>query len=522
MKLKILTFATIIATGGMIGMAQAETVLRWTSQGDALTLDPQGQNEGPTSTMNSQIYEPLVTRDAEMVLEAALAESWAPIGSDGWEFKLRKGVKFHDGADFDAEDVVFSIARAQHQNSDFQEQVKSIREVKVIDSHTVHFLTDGPNPILPNEITNVFIMDKGWSEKHNVTAPQDFEGGEENYAVRNANGTGPFILDKRLPDEETVLVKNPNWWGLATSKSNVDRVVYRPIKNAATRVAALLSGEVDFVLDPPLQDLKRIEAQDGLKVVTVNQIRTIFFGLDQGVDELRSSDVKGKNPLKDKRVREAMYRALDVEAIKRVVMEGLSFPAGIITSPGVHGYTKELDARRPFDVEASKKLLADAGYPDGFSIQLDCPNNRYNNDEKICQAAVAMLAKVGVKVKLDAIPKSQHFPKIKNRVSDFYMLGWGVPTLDSHYVFSYLAASGGSWNYTGLKDARIDELTASMEVETEIAARDAMIQEAWERLKASNVYLPLHHQVIAWGLSDKLDLPIVPNDSPQFRTAMFK
>ena len=502
------------------GAVQAENVLRWSSQGDALTLDPQGQNEGPTSTMNSQMYEPLVSRNTEMVLEPALAESWAPVGANVWEFKLRKGVKFHDGADFDAEDVAFSIRRAQHENSDFQEQVKSIIDIKTVDSHTVHFVTEGPNPILPNEITNIYMMDKGWSEKHDVVAPQDFEGGEENYAVRNTNGTGAFVLDKRLPDEETVLVRNPNWWGLGTHEHNIDKIVYRPIKNAATRVASLLSGEVDFVLDPPLQDLNRIGAQDGLKVTSVNQIRTIFFGMDQGVDELRTSDVKGKNPFKDKRVREAFYRALDIEAIKRVVMEGLSIPAGIITSPGVHGFTDELDARRPFDVAAAKGLLADAGYPDGFTVQLDCPNNRYNNDEKICQAAVGMLAKIGITVKLDAIPKSQHFPKIKNRETDFYMLGWGVPTLDSHYVFSYLFASEGSWNATGYNNPRIDSLTDSFAVETDLSKRDGQIAEAWNIVKDDIVYLPIHHQVISWGMSDKLMLPIRPNDSPQFWRAV--
>lgn len=498
---------------------QAENVLRWTSQGDALTLDPHGQNEGPTTTMGQQIYEPLVRRDANMALEGALAESWSPMGTTGWEFKLRKGVKFHDGAAFTAEDVAFSIARAQQEDSDFKEQVKSIKEVKMVDDHTVHFLTDGPNPILPNEITNVFMMDKTWAEKHNVVKPQDFEGKEETYAVRNANGTGPFILDKRLPDEHTVLKKNANWWGLSADPHNIDTIDYRPIKNAATRVAALLSGEVDFVLDAPLQDLKRIDSQDGLKVITVNQIRTIFFGLDQGVAELRSSNVKGKNPFRDARVREAMNIALDVKAIQRVVMEGLSFPAGIITSPGVHGFTKELDGRPAFSVAKAKQLLAEAGYKDGFSVQLDCPNNRYNNDEKICQAAVAMLAKIGIDVRLDAIPKSQHFPKIKNRVSDFYMLGWGVPTLDSHYVFSYLFHSKGSWNGTGYSNAMVDELTEGMQVETDLAKRDAMMAKAWKQVKDDTVYLPIHHQVIAWGMSDKLTMPIVPNDSPQFRWA---
>ena len=524
MKLKsALLSAVISASIAAIAVpSYADNVLRWTSQGDALTLDPHGQNEGPTTTMGQQMYEPLVRRDPNMALEGALAESWQPIGTTGWEFKLRKGVKFHDGANFNAEDVAFSIARAQMEDSDFKEQVKSITEVKIVDDHTVHLMTDGPNPILPNEITNVFIMDKGWAETHNVTKPQDFEGQEETYAVRNANGTGPFILETRLPDEHTVLVKNPNWWGLSANPHNIDKIDYRPIKNAATRVASLLSGEVDFVLDPPLQDLKRIEAQAGLKVVTVNQVRTIFFGLDQGVPELRSSNIKGKNPFADTRVRKAMYQALDVEAIKRVVMEELSFPAGIITSPGVHGFTDSLDERHPHDIAAAKALLAEAGYPDGFTVQLDCPNNRYNNDEKICQAAVAMLAKIGITVNLDAIPKSQHFPKIKNRVSDFYMLGWGVPTLDSHYVFSYLFHTKGSWNGTGYSNAMVDELTDAIQVETDLAKRTEMIDKAWHQVKKDVVYLPIHHQVIAWGMTDRLDMPIVPNDSPNFYWARMK
>lgn len=517
MTLKTYLKGAIIAAAlpMMIGAASAETVLRWTSQGDALTLDPMSQNEGPTTMMNRQIYESLVRRAPDLTLEPALALSWEPKGADAWEFKLRQGVKYHDGADFTAEDVKFSIERAQTESSDFKGYITSVKEVKIIDDHTVHLITDGPNPILPNQLTSIFMMDKGWAEANNVVTPQDYAANEETFAVRNTNGTGAFILETRLPDERTVLVKNPNWWGASDYPNMVDKVDYRPISNAATRVAALLSGEVDFVLDPPLQDLKRIEAQDGLKVNTVPQIRTIFFGMDQGIEELRTSDVKGKNPFADRRVRMAMNQALDVEAIRRVVMEGLSFPAGIITSPGVHGFSKELDERPPFDVAAAKQLMVDAGYPNGFSVQLDCPNDRYNNDEKICQAAVAMLAKIGVNVKLDAIPKSQHFPKIQNRTSDFYMLGWGVPTLDSHYVFEYLYKSDGSWNATGYSNEIVDQATADMLTETDLAKRDAIIQTAWEQAKADVVYLPIHHQVIAWAMSDKLDLPIIANDTPE-------
>jgi peptide/nickel transport system substrate-binding protein len=516
---KLFTVSAIaILTAGAVS---AENVLRWTSQGDALTVDPHSQNEGPTMAMNGQFYEALVTRDEAMLLKPELASSWTA-APDGWTFNLRKGVKFHDGADFSAEDVVFSFNRAKHEASDYKEQAKNVVSVEVIDDYTVKLLTDGPNPILPNQLSDLFIMDSGWAKANNVENPQDFAGKEETFAVRNANGTGPFVLNSRAPDELTVLTRNAAWWGNDMFPGNVDKIEYRPISNAATRVAALLSGEVDFVLDAPLQDLKRIEAADGLQVKTVAQIRSIFFGMDQGVDELRSSNIKGKNPFKDARVREAFNLAIDKKAIQRVVMEGLSFPTAMITPPGVLGNTPELDKSYGFDASRAQSLMADAGYGDGFEIQLDCPNNRYNNDEKICLAAVAMLAKIGVKVKLDAIPKAQHFPKIQKRVTDFYMLGWGVSTLDSHYVFSYLIESKGSWNGTGYKNARVDEITKLIASETDIPKRTALIDEAWTIVKSEMPYVPIHHQVLAWGMSDNVDIPISSDDRLRPRFVVMK
>lgn len=520
-KIRLAAFAAVPLALVLATPVSAENVLRWTSQGDALTLDPHSQNEGPTNSMNGTIYEALVTRDASLALQPELAESWTP-GEDGWTFKLRKGVKFHGGEDFTAEDVVFSFERAKAESSDFKEQAKNVARVEVIDDYTVKLITDGPNPILPNQLTSIYILDSGWAKENNVERPQDFSAKEETYAVRNANGTGPFKVVSRAPDELTVLERNADWWGTSMFPGNIDRIEYRPIANAATRVAALLSGEVDFVLDPPLQDLKRIESAEGLKVATVAQIRSIFFGMDQGVDELRTSDIKGKNPFQDPRVREAFNLSIDKEAIKRVVMEGLSFPTGMITPPGVLGNTPDNDPPYGFDPDRAKALLAEAGYPDGFTVQLDCPNNRYNNDEKICQAAVAMLAKIGVKVNLDAIPKAQHFPKIQNRTSDFYMLGWGVPTLDSHYVFSYLVAKDGSWNATGYDNARVNEITNLITTETDLVKRTALINEAWGIIKDEMPYVPIHHQVIAWAMSEKLDVPIAADDAMRARFAVMK
>jgi len=503
-------------------LATNAQTLRWTSQGDALTLDPHSQNEGPTIVMNGQMYERLVSRDPTLALVPELAVSWDAVEPSKWEFKLREGVKFHGGQDFTATDVVFSIARAQAESSDFKEQVKSITLVEAIDDLTVHITTDGPNPILPNQLTSLFMIDEGWATENDVVEPQNYAAEEENFATRNTNGTGPFKLISRAPDEETVLERNPDWWGNSEFPGNIQRVEYRPIKNAATRVAALLSGEVDFVLDPPLQDLARIEATDGLKVLQTAQVRTIFFGMDQASAELRSSNIKGANPFADVRVRKAMDLAIDAEAIQRVVMDGLSFPAGMITSPGVLGNTPEQDAPMGFDLEQAKSLMTDAGYADGFSVQLDCPNDRYNNDEKICQAAVSMLAKIGIDVSLDAITKAQHFPKIQKRETDFYMLGWGVPTLDSHYVFSYLLDKEGSWNATGYDNAKVNEITATIASEVDLTKREMLIGDAWSQIKDDAPYIPIHHQVIAWGMSDKLELPIAANDTPYLRFAIMQ
>jgi len=512
----------MIALLAQPGLALAENTLRWTSQGDALTLDPHSQNEGATHTTNGMMYESLVTRNGALELQPELALSWEPTGDNIWRMKLREGVKFHGGEDFTAEDVVFSLARAKHEFSDFKEQVKSIVEIKVIDDFTIDVVTDGVNPILPNQLTSFYIMDKGWAEANNVVNPQNFAGKEETFAVRNNNGTGPFKLVSRAPDELTVMERNTDWWGEGQFPGNVDKIEYRPIGNAATRVAALLSNEVDFVLDPPLQDLKRIDAADGLMTNTVAQVRTIFFGMDQGIEELRTSNIKGKNPFADVRVREAMNLSIDRKAIQRVVMEGLSFPAGMITSPGVLGHTEEQDAEIPLDIDKAKSLMADAGYADGFSVQLDCPNNRYNNDEKICQAAVAMLAKIGIDVKLDAIPKAQHFPKIQNRVSDFYMLGWGVPTLDSHYVFSYLLEAEGSWNAAAYNNESVNSITKAITTETDLDKRTQMINDAWTQVRADMPYIPIHHQVIAWAMSEKVETPMSADDNLRPRYVVMK
>ncbi|WGF86445.1 ABC transporter substrate-binding protein [Marinivivus vitaminiproducens] len=521
---RLLVSGLLLGLAAGPAMAQSKTSLRWASQGDALTYDPHGQNESPTNGANGQVYEPLIGRAPDLTKEPALAVSWELVEPTVWEFKLREGVKFHEGQDFTADDVVYSLKRAQAPTSDFKDYVNTIADVVAVDPHTVRVITTAPTPILPDQITNLFIMSKSWSEEHGVTEPQDYRNNQETYAVRNANGTGPYKLTTREPDIRTVLTKNEEWWGsgMPGNPHTIDEVVYTPIQNPATRVAALLSGELDFVLDPPFQDLQRLESGGQVKIETTPQVRTIFFGMEQTRDELLTSNIKGKNPFKDVRVRQAIYQAIDIEAIKQRIMRGLSAPAGIVTSPAVHGYTAELDQRLPYDADAAKALLAEAGYEDGFSVRLDCPNDRYANDAAICQAAVGMLGRIGIDVQLNAQPKSLHFPMAQRGESDFYMLGWGVPPLDSHYVFSGLYATGGSANYGHYSNARMDELTEAMETEPDLAKRDALIAEAWQLAKDEVAYIPLHHQVIAWAIKNDLNMPMQAQDQPSFRWASWQ
>jgi len=418
-------------------------MIKWSMQGDSLTLDPHAQNEGPTTMVSRQIYEALVTRGLDMSIGPQLATEWKTTNPTTWVFTLREDVVFHDGTPMTSEDVVFSLLRAQQPTSDFKEYISTVTSVRALGKYTVQIKTKAPNPILLNQLSNIFVMSKQWSTDNFAIVPQNWDAGQETFSATNAMGTGPFKITLREPNTKTVFKKNKKWWG--NVEHNLDEIHLLPIANAATRVAALLSGEIDIVTDAPVQDLDRIASSADHKVISVEQMRTIFLGMDQAADQLRSGNT-GDNPFKKKEVRQAFYQAIDIEAIKKKVMRGLSSPAGIITFPGVTGYTEALDERLPYDVDAAKQLLADAGYADGFDIELRCPNDRYVNDEAICTAVVGMLGKIGINVTLNAQTKSKHFKELKDNQGDFYMLGWGVPTLDSHYVFHYLYESGASWN----------------------------------------------------------------------------
>jgi peptide/nickel transport system substrate-binding protein len=511
----VIRAALFVAAGALAGAAPAEAkTLRWSSQGDLVTLDPHAQNEGFTNAFLDHIYETLVTRGKELKVEPCLAVSWQIVNATTTRFKLRPDVKFHDGTPFTADDVVFSIQRALADTSNFKPYLAGVKEAKKVDDLTVDMITEGPAPVLVPQLTEVRIMSRAWSTKHNVTKPQDFKAKEETYASRNASGTGQFILKSREADVKTVAVKNSNWWGIPAGKAegNVDEIVYQPIKQDSTRLAALLSGEIDFVLDPSPQDIPRLKQDPKIKVVEGMENRTIFLGMDQWRDELQGSNIKGKNPFKDKRVREAFQKSLDLNAIKTQVMRGLSVPTAVMYAPQVDGYPKELDRVKGPDREGAKKLMAEAGYPNGFEVQLDCPNNRYVNDEKICVAVAGMLSQINVKVKVNAMPRAQYFPKIQNFDTSFYMLGWGVPTFDSQYALQSLVrtvvlkTADGDYNFGKYSNAKVDEAIDKLKTEVDPKKRAALALEA-SRIHQSEIgHLPLHFQVIPWAMRSNVSV----------------
>ncbi|MDQ6621761.1 MAG: ABC transporter substrate-binding protein, partial [Pseudomonadota bacterium] len=419
------------------------------------------------------------------------------------------------GSPFTADDVVFSYARVLMEGSDIKGKLTTVKEVRKVDDSTVEFETKAPNPLLPGDISTWYIMSKAWSEKNGAVQPSNVKTNQESYANLHANGTGPFMVKSREPDVKTVAVRNPNWWG--KPEHNLQEVQFQVIKSDATGVAALLSGDVDMLYTVPIQDVDRINKTKGRKVLQGPEMRTIFLGMDQWRDELADSSVKGKNPFKDVRVRKAFYQAIDENAIASKVMRGAATPSGLMVAPAVNGWDKSLNARYPYDPNAAKKLLADAGYPAGFTVGMNCPNDRYVNDEQICQAVVAMLARVGVKVNLLAETKSKYFAKILARNTSFYMLGWTPDTYDAWNALSSLVAtpteSGqGKFNLGKYSNKRVDELTAAIQSEADTKKRQAEIAEAM-KLHADEVgHIPLHQQALAWGIKDNVQLVQLPDN----------
>ncbi|MBS0447553.1 MAG: ABC transporter substrate-binding protein [Proteobacteria bacterium] len=495
---------------GLAGTAAQAQTFHWSSQGDVQTMDPDARNESLTNSINGQVYETLTGRDKKLGIVPMLATEWQQLGPLQWRFKLRPDVKFHDGTPFTADDVVFSAQRASAQSSDIKAYAIAMGEPKKIDDLTVDFNLKAVDPIFLEHANTIFIMSKAWSEKNGVAKPQDFNAGEQSYAATHANGTGPWILVSRQPDVKTTYKRNPNWWG--KFEGNVQEVVYSPIKNNATRTAALVSGEIDLMLDPPPADTPRLKETQGIKVIEGLENRIIFIGLDQGRDELLYSSVKGKNPFKDQRVRQALYQAVDEDLIKNKLMRGQAQPTGATTPSPLGTYNDpELEKRRPYDVAAAKKLLEAAGYPNGFEFTLDCPNDRYVNDEEICKTLASMWAKLDLKVRVNAMPRSIYFAKLGNLDTSAYMLGWGGSITDAETILTPIyrtrGANGiGQFNYGQVADPELDKLCADSSHEADPKKREGLVKAAIKRQEEMVHTIPLHRQFIPWAVRSNVEV----------------
>jgi len=510
-------------------VAQAEN-FRWAFQGNLQSLDPHGLFETFTLGAQANIYEALIMYDDKMNVVPMLAESFEQTGPNTWRAKLRKGIKFHNGNDLTADDYIFTWKRALSDGSDLKVPARKIVDIKKIDDHTFDVITGNPNPILPRSLLILYVMDKEWSEANNTASATNLKGGEEgNFANLNANGTGPFMVASHAAGVKTVFKRNTNYW--KQIPGNVTEGVFTPIAQDATRVAALISGELDLAYPIPVQDWKRLEGAPGVKPLAGPEARTIFLGMDQVRDELLYSSVKGKNPFKDLRVRQAFVHAIDINAIKAKTMRGASIPSGLMVAPQIGGHVADLNAWWPYDPAKARQLLADAGYPNGFELTMDCPNDRYVNDEKICQAVASMLAKVGVKVKVLAQTKSKYFGKVlaqNGYDTSFFLLGWTPGTMDSHQAIEPLMScrtkekGRGLFNLGGYCNERVYELAPAIESETDQAKRAAMIREAFQIHKDEIGHIPLHQQPLSWGVSEKVSVVQRPDNVLDLRYVVVK
>lgn len=507
-----LVVGLFVALGLMASNVEAKT-LKWSSQGDIATMDPYAHTESFTSNMHHHIYDPLVRRGRDLQIAPALATAWKIVEPNRWRFTLRQGVKFHNGNVFTADDVVASVSRLLHPDARARGNLSNVERAEKVDDFTVDFVLKGPYPLLLNDLTGIFIMDKEWLEANNAVSPGNMTRNLTTFASTNANGTGPFILESYRPDQGTNLVVNPNWWDKA--EHNLTRIEFRPIKSDATRVAALLSGEIDMMAPAPLQDLARIGSSDNFKVIEEPSLRLIFLGFNYR-DQLHGDPGK-PNPMKDKRVRQALSHAVDLATIQSRIMRGKSRNVGTMVAPPIPGYQASLDQPLAFDANRAKALLTEAGFPNGFKTKLDCSNDRYIADEQTCVAIAAMWTRIGVQVELKTQTRSSYFAMVDKGESDVYMLGWAtLPPMDGYSVLSALVHTKGGGlggnNPNGLSDPRLDQITKSVAVELDEPKRIAMMQQAFQIIRDETFFLPLHQQPVSWAMKRNIEVPVFADE----------
>ncbi|MSP87512.1 MAG: ABC transporter substrate-binding protein [Alphaproteobacteria bacterium] len=466
---------------------------------DVTSMDPHYHTLSPNNNIATHVFGTLIDQDEMQKLKPGLAESWRIIDDSTWEFKLRRGVKFHDGSDFTADDVVATLARVPavpNSPAAFTIYTKSIAGVSVVDPHTMIVKTAGPYPLLPTDLSNIFII----SQKQAKAATEDFNAGKA------MNGTGPFKFASWARGDRINLVRNDGYWG---PKPAWDKVTFKLITNDPSRVAALLAGDLNAIEIVPTADMAKLKTNKDINIFRVVSNRIIFFHLDTDRDVSPFvTDKQGKpldrNPLKDLRVRKALSKALNRPGIVDRVMEGEAIPAGQLLPDGFYGTSPNLKPEA-YDVEGARKLLAEAGYPQGFAITIHGPNNRYVNDEKIVQAAAQMFARIGVDAKVETMPSNVFFTRANKLEFSFMLVGWGSGTGEvssplRSLLATFDAARGmGTANRGRYSNKQMDALLDQALATVDDAKREKLLQQASEVAINNLGIIPLHYQVNSWA-----------------------
>jgi len=466
---------------------------------DVTAIDPHYHNVTPNNNVASHIFGYLVQRNEKSQLEPGLATEWRTIDPLTWEFKLRKGVKFHDGSDFTAADVVASIERVPtvpNSPSPFTAYTKQIKEMIVVDPLTIRFRTATPYPLMPSDMTQITIISKAAAK----ASTEDFNSGKA------AIGTGPYKLVRYAKGDRIELARNDAWWG---GKTPWTKVTLRILPQDASRVAALLSGDVQAIENVPTADVAKLRNDKRLSLYRTVADRLIYLHLDSDRDVSPFvTDKEGKpldkNPLKDTRVRKAMSKAINRAAIVDKVMEGEAVPSGQLVADFLFGATKNLKVE-PYDPQGAKKLLAEAGWPDGFGLTIHAPNNRYVNDAKIAQAVAQMLTRAGIDTKVVAMPSSTYFTQATQLKFSFMLVGWSTGTGEASsalkaLLMTYNRDRGfGTANRGRYSNGKVDALTEDALATVDDAKREALLQRATELAINDTGIIPLHFQVSLWA-----------------------
>ncbi len=477
------------------------TELRIGLAADVTSMDPHFLNLQPNVNISWHVFDALTHVDEDTRLIPGLAVSWRAVDATTWEFRLRKGVRFHDGAEFTAEDVVFSIERTlKVPNGQFRTFTQRIVEKTIVDAHTLRLKTAAPYAMVPYDLDSVFIVSKKAAER---AAAEDFDSG------RAMVGTGPFRFSRFARGDRVELARNDAYWG---GRAAWDKVTFRIVPADPARLAGLLSGELDAIEQVPTADLPRIRRDSAFRTEQKVSWRTIFFLPDQYRDRAPGlTDKRGKplerNPFRDLRVRQALSKAINREAIAVRLMDGAALPASNLVSPPVFGYAPDLKPE-PYDPEGARKLLATAGFADGFAMKLAAPNNRYVNDDQIAQAVAAMFARVGIRAQVDAMPINSYLTKARKGDFAFAMLGWG--SFSGDLALRSLVATAnpekgfGAFNWSRYSNPRVDELIERGFSSIDEKKREGLAREAMRLAMRDYAAIPLHHQLATWAMKSSL------------------